>query len=232
MKIKYFFLIICLFLLSGCSVDYHLNIDKDFSFNETVVMSASNEADISVISSYNSYLPINVDADDSVLFENKIDGVEYYELKKTTDNSRLKLYYDFDYEKFNHSMIANSCYQYVTVMKDGKDLILSTSREFLGFDVYDNLENVKVTLTSTYKLNETNADETDGHNYIWYITRENANNKYLYLSLDTTKRDLTLWEKLKEGEYTNIFTISVLLFLIGLLIYYILKKKGERRDKI
>ncbi len=232
MKVKYCFLIVCLMLLSGCSIDYHLDIDKNLYFDESVVMNASSDADISAIMSYNEFLPIDREADDPFVFKNKIDGIKYYKMEKSKDNSKMRFSYKFDDQLFNKSLIVNSCYKYITSMKVDNNLILSTSREFLGFDVYDNLDEVKVTLSSTYKLNETNADEVEGHNYIWYITRENANNKYLYLSLDTSVRNLTLWEKILEGEYTNIFTVSVLLFIVGMGIYWFFKKKSERRDKI
>ena len=78
----------------------------------------------------------------------------------------------------------------------------------------------------------TNADSVNGHVYIWNINRSNYHDKYIYLLLDTSKRDLTLWERILEGEFTNLFTISLLLLVIGGFIYFILKMKGDYKNRI
>ena len=200
MKIKYYLLFICLFFLSGCSANYQLNIDKNLSFNETVIMNASDNEDISLISSYEGYLPINVESDDTAVFEKKIDNVEYYDLKKNKDNSKMKFSYNFDLTSLNKSMIAASCFKHIAAINNVDDtenkneLILSTSKGFLCFDKYENLDDVTVVLYSKYQEIQTNADVIDGHQYIWNIDRENAKDKYIYLSLDMNKKNLNLWE--------------------------------------
>ena len=235
---KMVMLLIFAFLITGCNINYELNIDRQLNLLENITMNATTDEDIQKILKFNQYVPVNIEFDDPVIFKEKKDGVEYYSINRKSDNSQLKFSYSYDVNQFNYNMIARSCYQYVTVMnqKDKKtkktELLLSTSKKFLCFDKYDNLDDVSITITSKYKLKETNADVVEKHKYIWNINKANANNKYIYLSLDTTKRDLTLWEKIQEGEYTNIFTISILLFIVGVIIYIFLKKKGDRKNKI
>ena len=56
--------------------------------------------------------------------------------------------------------------------------------------------------------------------------------KNIYLTFDTTVDDRSFLEKLQEGEYTNIFTVSIVLSVIAGIVYLFLKRKSDMRDKI
>ncbi len=226
------FIVLC---CTGCHVDYHLNIDTVNSMEENIILNGTSNDDIKKINSFNEFVPIDIIADDYSAFQKKLDGIDYYSILRK-DNSLNFIYDRFNVKKLNDSMFARSCYQYVTVMEGGRgkssELLLSTSNKFLCFDRYDNLDDVTVTITSKYKLKKTNADVVDEHKYTWNINKENANDKYLYLLLDTTVRELSLWDRIMEGEYTNVFTVSLVIAFIGGIVYLILKKKGDRRNRI
>ena len=228
--IKKVLLFLLAFLLTGCSVNYKLDIDRELSFKENIVISKNDDSDVKSIKEFNYNVPINIEADDLSIFEKKVDGVDYYYQKKSED--KIKFSYDFNISQFNYDMFVRSCYQYVTVMNENDELLLSTSRKFLCFDKYDNLDDVTVTIYSKYRLKDTNADEASNRTYKWYLNKENANDKYLYLLLDTKHRDLTLLERISEGEFVNMFTISLVLFVVVLIVCFIFKKKGDRKNKI
>ena len=231
---KMIMLLIFAFLITGCSVNYELNIDKQLNLSENIVMNATTDRDVQKILDFNQYIPVNIEFDDPKIFKEKADGVQYYSINKKSDNSSLKFNYSYDVDEFNFNIFAKSCYQYVTVMDQDneKELLLSTSREFLCFDKYDNLDDVTVTITSKYKLKETNADEVSRHTYRWFINKGNAKDKYLYLLLNTGEKDLNLWERILEGDFTNTFTIFLAVFLIGGIIIFLFKKKGDRRNRV
>ena len=232
-KCLLFFII--LLMCSGCAVKYNLDIGEDFKFDESIRLDALNDVDKEKLGSFHQYIPVNFDVDDASVFEKKFSDIKYYKIKRGLDF--INFSYSHNITGYHDSYFIRNCYQHVTIMEKNKDtkraeLLLSTSNKFLCFEKYDNLDDVKVTITSKYKLKDTNADEVEKHKYTWNITRDNASNKYLYLLLDTTNRDLTLWEKILEGEYTNIFTVSLLIFLVGLFIYFILKKKGDWKNRV
>ena len=231
---KMLMLLIFAFLITGCSVNYELNIDKQLNLSENIILNATTDTDVQKILDFNQYIPINIEFDEPVIFKEKADGVQYYNINKKSDNSSLKFNYSYDVDEFNFNIFAKSCYQYVTVMDQDneKELLLSTSREFLCFDKYDNLDDVTVTITSKYKLKETNADEVSRHTYRWFINKGNAKDKYLYLLLNTGEKDLNLWERILEGDFTNTFTIFLAVFLIGGIIIFLFKKKGDRRNRV
>lgn len=226
---KKIILLLFIFLLSGCSVQYNLDIDKTLTLSENVTVNASTEDEYEIIKNY-GYLPLDINMDDPSVFEQKVDDVEYYDITKTKD--KIKFSYTYDQDKYINSLFARGAYEFISVSEPEGELVLSTSKEFLLFDTYDNLDEVKVTINSKYKLIKSNADIEERHSYTWIINKENAYGKNIYLRLDTTKEDLTFLEKLKNGDYTSTFTISIIVFLVGIIIYFIIKKIGDKRNKI
>lgn len=229
-------LLLIIIPLTGCTVEYKLDIDENIKLHENITITPIIDTEINKIKAYNSYIPINIDIDEEAAFKKKYKDLKYYKYKKDNNNNMI-IKSSHDINQFNTSRFANSCYEYIALSKtktkeEKENLLLSTSKKFLCFDMYEELDEVKITITSTYKLKETNADEVKRHTYSWNINRSNKDNKVIYLLLDTTEQDLNFWERLKNGEYTNIFTISLLLFIIGIIIYGYLKRKSIKRDEI
>ncbi len=230
MKFRNFLLLGVLFL-TGCSVDYKLNIDKGLNFNESVQLKASTVQEKERIIDYNQFLPIDYYADDYSVYEEKISGVEYYDSKKLDGDTVLQFKYPYDIEKFNNNILALNCYQYVTAMNSNNTLILSTSKKFLCFDKFDELEDVTVTVTSRYKLIKTNADSSDNYTYVWKITKDNYKDRSLYLELDATDRKETWWEKFQKTGFYQ-YGIIIIIIMVVFIVFQFFKKKSERRDRI
>ena len=192
---NFLFVFLILIFCSGCSAEYNLNIDKNDNFQEVIELTAEDGNDIEKIKSYQTYLPIDKNADDAGVFENKVDGVSYYEYKKSISGDKLSFNYSHRFDTFQQDYITNNSYEYVTLTKDKDKLILSTSRNNKAFERYDNLNSVTINITSRYKLVDTNADTHSNYKYTWVIDRTNYYNKYLYLSLDTSNRKKTVSEE-------------------------------------
>lgn len=218
-------------ICSGCSVEYNLNIDKDDKLKEIITLSAEDGNDIEQIEKYQTYLPIDKDADDAGVFEKKIDGVSYYEQKKSSSNDKLRFSYLHNFDTFQRDYITNSSYQYVTITKDDNQLILSTSRVSSAFERYSNLSSVTINITSRYKLIDTNADTQGNYKYTWVIDRGNYNNKYLYLALDTSNRKKTASEEIND---IGIFSYLPLILIIAgiIVIGWFVVKNGNKRNQV
>ena len=232
MKKRILFLIVIL-CCTGCHVDYHLNIDNVNVIKNNVNFSINSSADVVEFEKFQYYIPIDYRMNDGAVFEKRIKDISYYNLNKS--DKKLNFFYrKFDVTQLKNEFFSHYCYQYVTVMNQDKDkeLLISTSREFLCFDKYDNLDDVTVTITSKYKLKDTNADEVSRHTYRWFINKENAKDKYLYLVLNTDEKDLNLLERIIEGDFTNTFTIFLTVFVIISIIIFLFKKKGDRKNRV
>ena len=228
---KLLFALLILLFCSGCSVEYNLEIDKNDKFQEVVELSAEDGNDIEKIQSYQSYLPIDKDADDAGVFKDKKEGFSYYDQKKSTSFDKLKFSYLHNFDTFQQDYITNNSYEYVTITMDKNNLILSTSRINKAFERYDNLNSVTVNITSRYKLIDTNADTHSNYKYTWVIDRTNYNNKYLYLSLDTSNRKKTVKEEVND---TGIFAyLPLILIIVGAIVVgWLVVKKGDKRNQV
>lgn len=228
---KFLFLLLILMICSGCSAEYNLNIDKDDKIKEIITLSAEDGNDIEKIQNYQVYLPIDNNTDDASVFQNKLNGVSYYEQKKSTSYDKLKFSYLHNFDTFQRDYITNSSYQYVTITKDDNQLILSTSRINKAFEIYSNLNFVTINITSRYKLVDTNADTHSKYKYTWVIDRENYNNKYLYLALDTSNRKKTASEEIND---MGIFSYLPLILIIAgiIVIGWLVVKNGNKRNQV
>jgi len=223
MRYKSLFLIFILLFLSGCSATYNIEI------NNNSILEKLNINNVDINRFKNLKLPIDYEIDDFEAFDKKMEGIEYYNID--TEGNSVDISYYFNNDNFNTSMLFKNCYDSAVYSKDSYELLISTSDKFLCYDEYDELENVTVRINSNYKLINTNADKVSGHNYYWYINKSNKGNKKIMLRLDTTKINKSIFEKFLSS-YLLVPIILIGIVLIVFLILYLLKKLGDRRNKI
>lgn len=233
MKRKLILLIIVL-LLTGCKVEYTIDLDKNLTINESATFIKSTETDNELFKE-TSHWNIPLEKSNSYDFTKPQEKGKKYYNSNVKDNSITYSYKyrNDDYERYQKSTFTNLAYEYISVTNlDDNQFIISSSKEFLVFDRYHEIEEVKVTIHTDYKVLETNADEENKHNYTWLITPDNAYEKSIYLEVDTSKEDLSFKEKLLRGDYFNLFTISLIILLIAAIILFIIKLHSMRKNKI
>ena len=234
MKVKY---ILCSILLivfcSGCSVTYNLDIDKELDLNESIRISTNDSVDIERISKINSFYPISYDVDKIEVFEKKVEGIEYYDVTKNSDNTEITFNYKYNVDLYLNNVFARNCYEYVTAMdyfnKDKKrnELLISTSKKFLCFDENESLEEVTVKIHTKRKVYDNNADEVKGNTYIWHINKDNKDDRAIIMNISSTENNgLSFWER------NLVFIIFLGVFIIGLLVYLFMRKRSMKVDKI
>lgn len=226
-------LIIILLLLTGCKIEYKINLNNNFDIEETAKLISTTTKDETEFNEFSLHIPIDKEADDYTVFTDKSDKLEYYNFKRI--NNTLQFGYKYkqsETEKYINSSFVNTAYDYISINKVNEEtLVLSTSKDFRLFDRYPSIEEVKVTINTKYKVITNNADEVKRHNYTWIITKDNAYGKGIYLKLNPTKEDITFLEKLLRGDYLNIFTISLLILALGYIVFLILKRKSQKVDE-
>lgn len=231
---KTIFIITLLLLLTGCKIEYKIDLNNLLDIKESTEILLTTEEDKIKLDNFDLYIPINKETDDYGAFEIKRDDLEYYNSKK--EDETITFNYKFkkeEYDKYINSTFVNLAYDYVSISEvNDSTLVLSTSKEFLLFEKYLDLEEVKVTINTDYKVLSNNADEVNNHDYTWIITKDNAYGKGIYLKIDTTKEDLNFFEKLMRGDYLNIFTLYLAISLTGFLAYKFFKKYSQKRDEI
>lgn len=234
---KYKFILLNLFILllcCGCSVEYNLDIDDDLNLNESISIDAYSNNEVNEIRSYSSFLPISYYADDYSVFEKKKDGLDYYDIFKNSDFNNIVFDYKYNVDKFNDNVFARTCYEYVTVMdtynelENRNELIISTSKKFLYFDIRDELESVTIKIHTKREVYDHNADSVDNDTYIWNINKNNKNDAAIIMKLSSEiiAKNIPVWERSLLG------IICLGIFILVFIVYIIMKNRSRKVDKI
>lgn len=212
-------MILFVLLLSGCSANYNLTIDKNVFKEELFVDGVSINDKKSLV------LPIEYDVDEYDVDEVKNGDEGFYKYK--IGNNNFSLSYSFNNDNFSYSKLLNSCYKKVFAGYIDNYYMITTTGSFSCFDNYSELDNVKVVIKSQYKLVNSNADSIEGFNYIWNIDRNNLDNG-IFLQLDTSSRKKSIFELL-GGNSIYIFIFQFILILI-LFVFFLFIRNVNKDD--
>ena len=189
MKKRLFLLILLSFLLCGCTANVNITInDNIVSERVSIVEAPYGDASISDIASqYRKYVPA---FKDTIIVDTmpdaKEDGVKYYRQSGTEVNGSYNAYYQYDYNfrEFKNSTSINSAFKSSTVQYDSYEKTILFSTESSGmvlFDSYPQLDEVKINITTNYKVLENNADYNSGNVYTWVFNKNTKKGVYLLL---------------------------------------------------
>ena len=168
---KKWLLLLAVLLLSGCNVEYELNITED-EFQEAIFIDEGGFD-----------FPITAYYDDEGTSEGFVDGIEYYQAT-VTDNSSI-LTYDYLPEDYERSHAANVCFNRFVVNEENGITTLVSSNYYNCIAYYSSLEAITVNVNldhNIYSIVNHNADAVHGNQYTWYINRNNYEDHYIYMA--------------------------------------------------
>lgn len=224
MKNKILFIII-LILITGCSVEYNLNIDNSFS-EHTVYIPESSEEMIDVT----QYRLPALFSESRLTYDNSnLKEIKYYNIKTLKDN-KFSFNFVYDDNQLNDSNIANTCYQFFSVDTKENEVSILTGNKFYCFDVYEELDSVTININSNYKVIQSNADKIVGKKHTWYITRENASNKPIIFVYDKSKKNMTIMQYLIDNVPLVVVVGTTL--MLGGITFLIINAKKKKANKI
>jgi len=229
---KIIMLIGLLFLLTGCSVNYEIDLDANFK-NEEIKVIVSSEDDPRYIVSLNEWPKLAFyDEITSSETPTKVTGVEYYNSRL---NGNVVLFdYTFNNSDFSRSKAIRTCYSNFVYEQNITSIEISTSNVNRCFSEYSALTSIKVILKTSHKVISHNADNVNNTSYEWNINRDNYTNKPINLiaeiELPSQEEPNTTPIIEKESDPVNVKLILVILggFAIVLVILvWIANKKRE-----
>ena len=224
MKNKILFIII-LILITGCSVEYNLNIDSSFSEHTVYIPESSEE----MIDGTQYRLPALFSESRLTYDNSNLKEIKYYNIKTLKDN-KFSFNFVYDDNQLNDSNIANSCYQFFSVDTKENEVSILTGNEFYCFDVYEELDSVTININSNYKVIQSNADKIVGKKHTWYITRENASNKPIIFVYDKSKKNMTIMQYLIDNVPLVVVVGTTL--MLGGITFLIINTKKKKANKI
>ena len=224
MKNKSLFIII-LILITGCSVEYNLNIDSSFSEHTVYIPESSEE----MIDGTQYRLPALFSESRLTYDNSNLKEIKYYNIKTLKDN-KFSFNFVYDDNQLNDSNIANSCYQFFSVDAKENEVSILTGNKFYCFDVYEELDSVTININSNYKVIQSNADKIVGKKHTWYITRENASNKPIIFVYDKIKKNMTIMQYLIDNVPLVVVVGTTL--MLGGITFLIINTKKKKANKI
>ena len=198
-------LMLTIFILTGCTAQYNLNIN-DSLFEETAYLVQDSSIDWNTINSiywnstvndvigneYDGYTGAEINSNEDIYSRQKVEGVKYYNKTRLLTNKENGIKYDFKFDtsNYNLSKIANYCYDDFNVKISGNEYSISTSDQFNCFDYYNFLDDVEVNIILGYDYDvlSNNADKVEKNVYTWIINKNNANNKPVEITVKKVYR--------------------------------------------
>ncbi len=208
-KIKKLLILFLIFILTGCSGNYDININKDLSIDESLYLSLDNNDNV-----YNKTIKIFDD--------NKIDR-DKYKVKQTSDEIIIEYkekYNTIDEyilkSKIYHQLIDNISYnknkKYVDIYIDQYVKIKNQNESSLIGNESD-INFLQINIKTPFKVLISNADNISEDTYTWTINQNTDRKKILF---QFTKR-------LNKISYSQIVMLTVLILCIAVLLVRLIK---------
>lgn len=248
-KLNLLFLIVSLCFLTGCTADYHLEITSSEIKESTTIRMNQTEFKKFTSDSNNQYFNMYYDDESDQASEGTVKplpNVKYYNYTADTLNRTVNFSGNYRYSDFHRSTAVTRGFSSVKVIEREDELHIRTSDGFTF--LYDELTNVRVMVTSPYKVMNSNADSVSGDTLIWNITKSNADTKSILIDYSTKKvttipntndtpevPDDTTTSPVKNESSIDVVTIVLigsLVLLVGLILVVVLAGKNKYNNRI
>lgn len=173
---KIIFLILAVFTLTGCNVEYSIMINDDHTFRENLTLISETSKESNIISDYLKPVEAFINSEMSSETNEKIPGVEYYQTSKYLNNGmyNLNLSYEFKQDEILKSNIINSSVSLFHVFKENNVFKIHTGANIKVFKT-ENINNlkIKIILDDTYEVTYSNAQNISGNVHEWHVNKDN-----------------------------------------------------------
>ena len=179
--------IVILFFLSGCSVKYEINIDKDY-IKENVTIIGDNAQDNISLGYYNDPIPAFINSPVASETPEKVPGVAYYNTIKNNDelgNVLLNLKYDFKLNEYKDNyLISNSVSNFYYYNNDGT-ITINTGLFIKAFEYNNGISklDVIINISDDYEIISSNASQQNGNTLTWEVLYENRKKSPINLKI-------------------------------------------------
>lgn len=201
--LKICLIIVLLVSITGCSVEYNLDISKNKMVENVVILNDVNSLNGVDVS----------DKLDGIIASNTAQGelLYNYDIEKylNTDEYGLKLNLD------NYQLSSfKTCFSNFSITTDGDYYLINGSSGFNCLNIWDNDYDVKINIKIHGKIVDSNADSVKKNVATWVIDNEN-DSIYLRYKLSNSKNNL----------FSTILIFSLLIIIAFVSVYIYIKNK-------
>ena len=219
---KILLLFICVFLITGCDVNYSVTINEDETFDEKITMSfvkTTSDGNNLKIAEDNK-TPISVSPN-----ENKFYNSEIIDKGNTYD---MVYSYKHDINSVKQAYFIANCYPKLNITNSDEEIMINTGNGFACFIGDDGLraDSMTINLTTELKVLDNNADKINGNTYTWIVNENNYLDKSVYFRLQK-KPNLDV-DKNNASYLMAIVVLSIV--IMGFLIYLFVRYKKNKNN--
>lgn len=235
-KIQKLIVLFSIIILSGCEVSYTITIDKN-NINEKIEVLdnvSSNRTVTDVMENYKKQYPVYSNQDWVEADYSRVDGEEYYNQTYSIDDNGYHLFYEYTYpiEKYKDANSINFNYNYKDITYKDHILKIAIGATNNRMKYVNDFTNLTVNIITDYIILNNNADSVIGNRYIWYINKNNNDEKRINFEVDLSKTqsEIDKEEKIKETKSRLLIpflVISLIVYIIIILIIITKKRKNK-----
>ena len=209
-------ILLSLLLLTGCTVNYNLEINKD-TLNETITGTVTKEESSQDSNATGLSTVYSIINEDQKPVYNK-EELYQKELKESGNNINYTFKYNYNIEDFVNSTIINTCFENKEIEEIDNYYSIRLSGNF--YCLYS--KKINIAVTSNLKVASNNADKIKDNTYIWTIDKNTTD---IELAVD---KDTPYTKPIKRG-ISNTFKIVcfIILIILSLITYLLYKKKNS-----
>ena len=235
-KIQKLIVLFSIIILSGCEVSYTITIDKN-NINEKIEVLdnvSSNRTVTDVMENYKKQYPVYSNQDWVEADYSRVDGEEYYNQTYSIDDNGYHLFYEYTYpiEKYKDANSINFNYNYKDITYKDHILKIAIGATNNRMKYVNDFTNLTVNIITDYIILNNNADSVIGNRYMWYINKNNNDEKRINFEVDLSKTqsEIDKEEKIKETKSRLLIpflVISLIVYIIIILIIITKKRKNK-----
>ena len=209
-------ILLSLLLLTGCTVNYNLEINKD-TLNETITGTVTKEESSQDSNATGLSTVYSIINEDQKPVYNK-EELYQKELKESGNNINYTFKYNYNIEDFVNSTIINTCFENNEIEEIDNYYSVRLSGNF--YCLYS--KKINIAVTSNLKVASNNADKIKDNTYIWTIDKNTTD---IELVVD---KDTPYTKPIKRGISSTFRIVCfIVLVVLSLLAYILYKKKNS-----
>lgn len=227
MKKKLILLLFSVFLVTGCTANYNIEIyNKTINENIDLIDNTSISAQDNRDKIENIFIKYHEDTDMLYLREFK----EFTNEQKKVYSLSEKSSYSFEEYQQELQYFRNCC-RSVELSDDGNYINFRTLGYIKWFEKYEELDKIQIKVKSNHKVKEHNADKVNRYEYTWDIDRYNYQEKIPSLKLYSNKYVFDYEGKfMKRVIYFIVITVIIVSIVGGL--YFHINEKNKNANQI
>jgi len=223
-KYRCIFLLITIFMLSGCDATYNLTITEDKMVESASFLIDDTESNKSKLKEYfeSSY---------TAYYDLSSRQTHYYEKEEIAEKNKIgmKLNYTYFGDLIQNSSLIDRCYYKKSISKTNDYIIIFTDGITSCFykDEIKNLDTLTVNIKTEMNVESHNADEVNGNIYTWKIDDTNYLKKPIEMKIKLTEE-----EEKESNWFLWLAGLLGVIIVAGIVAIIVVLVKGKNNNKL